>query len=271
MRTTGTTREVGERRLLALLPTIERIVGKAAGRYRLKATDRQELESAVLVRLVEDDYAVLRQFRGASQWSTYLTVVVHRVLLDQRSAAWGRWRPSAQARRLGPVAVALERCIERDGFTITEAVRTLTATRSHETASDLAHLAEMLPPRAAPPRRVEVRDEERLARAAGEERADRRVKRVERARVAARVGKILEVALRELSVEDRGLLALRFRRGWTVRRIAANENVAARPLYRRLSGVLRRLRRRLESAGLGWREVAESLGAREIDFEIDAL
>ncbi|MGH8186413.1 MAG: hypothetical protein ACREUC_07605, partial [Steroidobacteraceae bacterium] len=74
------------------------------------------------LKLIEHDYAVLRRFEGASSLRTYLTVVLHRVLLDQRNREWGRWRPSAAAYRNGPLAVRLERLVTRDGLTPAEAI-----------------------------------------------------------------------------------------------------------------------------------------------------
>src|SRR5438045_4333623 len=39
---------------------------------------------------------------------------------------WGKWRPSAEAKRLGEKAITLERLLTRDGFSYGEALETLT-------------------------------------------------------------------------------------------------------------------------------------------------
>ena len=45
--------------------------------------------------------------------------VIQRLFLDARIAKWGKWRPSVSARRLGGVAVLLERLLTRDGLSLT--------------------------------------------------------------------------------------------------------------------------------------------------------
>jgi RNA polymerase sigma-70 factor (ECF subfamily) len=56
----------------------------------LKPEDAEDLAAEVLLQLVANDYAVLRQFRGSSSLSTYLTVIARRICvheLARRSAA----------------------------------------------------------------------------------------------------------------------------------------------------------------------------------------
>ncbi len=51
--------------------------------------------------------------------------VVQRLFLDHRNRQWGKWRPSAEAKRRGPLAILLERLVVRDGWTFEQAVETL--------------------------------------------------------------------------------------------------------------------------------------------------
>ena len=57
----------------------------------LASTDRDDLVGEVMLRMVENDFAVLRHFRGQSSLATYLTVVARRVvvkkLIDRHQAA----------------------------------------------------------------------------------------------------------------------------------------------------------------------------------------
>ncbi len=56
----------------------------------LSTPDRDDLVAEVMMRIVENDYAVLRHFRGNSSLATYLTVVSRRVVvrkLMQRQVA----------------------------------------------------------------------------------------------------------------------------------------------------------------------------------------
>ena len=58
---------------------------------RLTPADRDDLIAEVFAGMVEDDYAVLRHFRGESSLATYLTVIARRIvvreLLQHRSPA----------------------------------------------------------------------------------------------------------------------------------------------------------------------------------------
>src|SRR5215471_8489012 len=114
-----------EQLFLTNLPTIEALVQMVARQQRMTWAEAEEFASIVRLRLIENDYAILRKFRGGSSLRTYLTVVIARQALDYRDACWGRWRPSRAARRLGRAAVALEKLIVRDGLTVDEAWRLL--------------------------------------------------------------------------------------------------------------------------------------------------
>jgi RNA polymerase sigma-70 factor (ECF subfamily) len=58
--------------------------------FPLKPEDTEDLAAEVLLQIVQNDYAVLRQFRSKSSLATYLTVVARRICvheLARRSAA----------------------------------------------------------------------------------------------------------------------------------------------------------------------------------------
>src|ERR1700730_10697811 len=114
-------REAWQSRFVACLGTVDSIVLALARRRGLSADDAADLASMVRLRMMVDDYAILRKFQGRSGLRTYLTVVIDRLFLDERVARWGKWRPSRQARREGPPAVLFERLVMRDGFTFEEA------------------------------------------------------------------------------------------------------------------------------------------------------
>src|SRR5262249_26292549 len=94
--------------LLQHLPWIERAAGGLCRRHALDPDECDDFASYTKARLLDDDYAVLRKFRGESALTTYLTVVLSMFFRDYRVSRWGRWRPSAAARRRGPLAVRLE-------------------------------------------------------------------------------------------------------------------------------------------------------------------
>src|SRR5699024_217877 len=110
---------------LAHLEPIEATIGLICRKNRLRAEDADEFRSQAFIKLIENDYEVLRRFEQRSSLRTYLTVVLQRVYLDFRNGQWGKWRPSAEARRRGATAVALERLVVRDGLMLEEAIQVL--------------------------------------------------------------------------------------------------------------------------------------------------
>ena len=135
-----------EDRYLQNLGTIERIAACVARRYHLDASEAEEFVQEVRVRLLDNDYAVMRKFEGRSSLSTYLTTVIGRLFMQWRVEQWGKWRPSAEAKRLGPTAITLERLLSRDGLTWSEAVSVLTTTRVHPYRSINIHLTSSAAP-----------------------------------------------------------------------------------------------------------------------------
>jgi len=115
-----------QRLLLDHLDLINQIVRTVGRRRHLSATEAEDFASFVHLRMVDDDYAILRKFQNRSTLWTYLAAVIERMSLDFCAEKWGRWRPSAMAERLGPVAVVLERLVNRDSHSVDEALEILT-------------------------------------------------------------------------------------------------------------------------------------------------
>ncbi|RMH16106.1 MAG: sigma-70 family RNA polymerase sigma factor [Acidobacteria bacterium] len=260
-------RGTGEERFIRLLPQIEERLARAA--RGLPAAEADDFRSFVLLKLIDGDYRILRAFRGRASERTFLTVVVRRLLLDYRNHRWGKWRPSAEARRLGPLAIELERLIHCRGWTPREAVAQLVARPDVGAGRRrLKRIADRLPQR---PPRARL-GEEVLARLPSASRADERLIDGERSALARRLEAALDGALRRLSAEARLLLKLRYHDGMSVRQIARALGREPRPLYRRYDRLRRRLRRRLEEAGVGWRQAARLLGRAEgltVDYRVE--
>src|SRR6476661_705108 len=90
------------------LPAIGQIAESICRRNGVGHHDAEDFASDIRLKLCEDDFAVIRKFKGKSSFTTYLTVVMNKRFLDRQRQAWGKWSPSSQARRLGPVAMLLE-------------------------------------------------------------------------------------------------------------------------------------------------------------------
>lgn len=249
--------ESGETLLVSQLALIERVIAFTCRRHHLSSADADDFASHVKLRLVEDDYAILRQFQGRSSFRTYLTVVIQRLFLDFRIKAWGKWRPSAEARRNGPVAVLLERLIVRDGHSFEEAFELMTTNHAVTTPrAELERLAGLFPSRAK--RRFESEDV--LAGVPSREEApDQTLAHHDASAATARVSSVLRDLTRSLETQDRLILDLRFEDGRTIADIAGMLHLEPKPLYRRFERLLRDLRRGLEAAGVDPKAVFEAL------------
>ncbi len=241
--------DVREARQLYLreLPTIDGIV-RIACRRRGAGMDEEDFASLVKLKLIEEDYAVIRKFSGRSSFRTYLTIVIQRFLLDQRVREWGRWRPSAEARRLGGPAVALERLLHRDGLTFEEACAVF-ARRSPRTPRALLEtLVGRLPVRRQRPVHSGAPKEGDLTLDASV--VERPALQADRERIADRTARMLEEAIAGLDAEDRLLLRLRFQEDLTVVSVARSVGAPRRQVHKRIRRLLDELRAALESRGL---------------------
>ncbi len=242
------TAPMGEAFFLQQLGVIERVISFVCSRQHLSGADADDFGSHVKLKLIEDDYATLRKFQGRSSLRTYLTVVIQRLFLDYRISSWGKWRPSAEATRGGPVAVLLERLTARDGYGFEEACALMQT--NHQVAASRAELeaiAGRLPSR--PRRRFE--SDEALEQVPSEQRPiDDGLAEEERIATASRVAEALKSAMAGLDSQDRLILALRFADGRTVVEMAKVLQLEQKALYRRIERVLKTLRGALHAQGV---------------------
>ena len=243
--------------LLANLPLVRELVRFYCRRHRLDGAVTEEVEAFVRLRLVEDDYAILRQWGRLSSLRTYLTVVVQRLVHDYCDDAWGRWRPSAAARRLGPLAVALEEQLYREGLTFEEACAVLVSRYGVSRAAVVA-LHEQLPHRRSPPRLQTLGAGENAAPSPAPNPEEEALRRAEE----EAIGEVVSASLRRLAAHDRLLLRLRFQEGLSLAEIARGLGVTRKRLDRRLGKVLASLHGDLQRAGFDRCDVAQILQHR---------
>jgi RNA polymerase sigma factor for flagellar operon FliA len=231
------------------LPRIERTIGSLARRHGFRDAEAADLSSWIKLRLIEDDYGVLRKFRGESAITTYLTVVIATLVQDYRVQKWGRWRPSAAALRQGGVAMKLEALVYRQGYELKQAAEVIRS--SGETRFSDRELAAMLAelPTRVPLRPREVGEEpiaELPASAAADSAYEHSVAQAERHEVEA----ALRRALDQLPAEDRCILLMRYWQDMSVADIARALSLQQKPLYKRLDKLLGELRRLLTQFGV---------------------
>jgi RNA polymerase sigma factor (sigma-70 family) len=218
--------------------------------------------------MVENDYAVLAKFEGRSSLQSYLTVVVQRAFLDFRTKGWGKWRPSAEARRSGGIGVLLERLLVRDCLTFEEACEALKTNHQVTMPRDaLERLAARLPARSRrhPDENAVLDSLPASGRSVEEIVTDR-----DRQAAAERAITIVHEAISAFEAQDRLTLAMRFDDGRTVPEIAAALQTDQKALYRRIDKLLRDLRRSLEQAGIDAATATDILGSPGVDLELSA-
>jgi RNA polymerase sigma factor (sigma-70 family) len=240
--------QTGEALFLSQLVVIERVISFVSSRHHLPGLDADDFASHVKLKLIEDNYGILRKFEGRSSIRTYLTVVIQRLFLDYRISAWGKWRPSAEAARAGAIAVLLEQLIGRDGYSFEEACELL-ETNHQVTASrsDLAAIAGRLPIRI----RRKFESDAALAQMPSDQPpVDDVIAEQERMATAARVGVALKSAMSGLEPQDRLILALRFEDGRSIVEVARMLRIDQKALYRRLDRVMKALRGALHAEGV---------------------
>jgi len=234
---------------------IERVASLMARRNGLVGDDAADFQSWVVAKFIEEDYAPIRKFRGASSLPTYLTVVVAMLARDFRVQRRGRWRPSAAARRVGDLAVRLESLVYRSRYTLAEAgqlLRTAGATRLSD--RELAQMLSQLPTR-SPLRPIEVTTEVLAEVATGDGSADAPITAAEDARERQRIEGVLDQCIADFSEQDRIIMRMRFWQDLSVADIARMLGIEQKPLYRRIDRLLEQLRDHLREAGISAQQV----------------
>ena len=246
-----------QRLLTDHLDLIDQIVRTTGRRRHLSATEREDFASFVHVRFIEDNYGILRKFQNRSSIWTYLAAVIERLSLDYCTEKWGRWRPSAMAERLGPVAVVLERLITRDGHTVDEAIEIV---RTHhdvsQSATQLRRMWEQLPVRI---RNIDV-DEAVAEGVTAPETSEANIEDAARRESIDRLERALKSAFESIAEQDRVLIALRFDEELSIAAIAKLTGSSVPTLHRRLDKSVKQLRMALSRAGFDPGEVVSLIG-----------
>ena len=249
-----------EQWFLEQLPVIERVTGWVCARRGLRGADAEDFASIVKIRLIENEYEVLGKWQGRSSIKTYLTTVINRIYLDFQVQRFGKWRPSAEARRLGPVALRLEQLMFRDGLSFDEASEVLRSDpRMLLNRDDLHAIRIRLPQRTS--RRGDLHEHEPVR----PESADEAVERAERQALADRMFAVIRCSLSRLPAVDRMFMRLHFQSGQTVAQAARVQGREQKALYRKEEEILKRLKSDLEAEGISI-EDAQALMA-ELDWD----
>jgi RNA polymerase sigma factor (sigma-70 family) len=252
-----------EELLIANLEAIEKIVTIECRHRHMTEADRDDFSSHVKLKLIENDYAILRAFQGRCRMTTYLSVVIRRLLSDYQNHLRGKWHPSAQALKLGPLAVQVEALLMRDGKSLEETCSLLASAASRE---EVTALAGRLPSR-GPKRRSVLPEDVESELSIPPDSVETAAAQDQRQKLRTRTMTAMREALAQLDPKAQLLIRLHFVAGSTLADISRNLDVPQKPLYRRLQQIYAELRRRLLSAGLQAAEIADVIGRADSDFD----
>ncbi|HYC62929.1 MAG TPA: sigma-70 family RNA polymerase sigma factor [Thermoanaerobaculia bacterium] len=248
--------------LLENLPLVERIAASLCRRKAMTPDQVEDFSAELKVRLIDNDYAIIRRFAGRSSFATYLAAVAAHVLLDYRIRLWGKWNPSNEAKRLGPVAVALEKLLFRDEQTLEEAATALRERYPDVSQTEIEVFAARLPHRVR--RRLVDLDEAAVPVEAPH------VLDIESVKVGRRISTIVNEFIDRLPERDQMVFRLRFETSMTTTQIARALHLDVKTLYRRFEGWFAVLRKQLEQAGISARDIDALVGGNSdfLDFKL---
>lgn len=238
-----------EQQFLEQLPVIERATAFICRRYNLSPADSEDFASVVKLKLIENDYAILRKFEGRSTFSTFISITIRRMLFDLWIHERGRWNPSAEAKRLGEAGVALETMLVRDERPLAEVIPILASSFGLST-TQVEAMASRLPSRRPRSRLVDLACVDEETGIAAEVVEDDAMAK-ERTALAHRAAGVIRGALEALPADDRAILRLRFFAGLTVAEIARSLHLDQKLLYRRIGQHFTAIREALGKAGIG--------------------
>jgi RNA polymerase sigma factor for flagellar operon FliA len=231
------------------------VTAQVCRRHRLSAAEADEFRSDVRLHFIERDYEPLRRFEGRSSLQTYLNVVIQRLFLDYRNRLWGKWRPSAEAKRLGPTAIVIERLVTRDGWTSDQVVEMFRVNHGMSLENTLAAFCVKVSQR--PPGRQQVSEDQADDLESAAPPPDANVLRAEQDFLAKRVRTALDRARQGLMPEERLIISMRFEDRMPVADIARSLHLNPKPLYRTIERLLAKLGQSLEADGISREHVNE--------------
>lgn len=256
-----------EKDFLAHLATIEAIIRCICRRHRMSVEEGQDFGSEVKLRLIDNNYHILRAWEGREGASieTFLTTVIMRMRLDFVRQLTGKYRSSEAAKALGPYAVELEILLVRDGRAFQDAFEQLKPRFPEVSEKEAEAIVAQLPPRT---KRHKVGEEVVADLPDPGGNPETQAIESERAARKKRVLAMLDEARGRLSEDDRLIVKLLIYDGWKIVKIARHLNRDAKPLYRRIQRIWDELRDILERNGFRREDLRDALehdGPEELD------
>jgi RNA polymerase sigma factor (sigma-70 family) len=242
---------------LTNLSVIDRAIGYVCHHNHIDRDEGEEFGSHVKFKLIESNYAIIRKFEGRSSFGTYMTTVIQRMFFQYRVQMWGKWRPSAEAKRLGAKGITVERLLTRDGYTHAETASILT-TGSNPVFSltEIEAIFIRLPVRR--PRPVLVSAIDNMDKGPLVE-PEHELFRGERGEAARHAASTIDAVMVSMDPEDQMILRLRFWAGRKIPQIGLALGLDHSKLYKRIDKLLAQLKLALEKEGLSAADACELL------------
>lgn len=243
---------------------IDRAIGYICRRNRISRDDGEDFGSYVKFKLIEGNYGIIRKFEGRAAFSTYITTVIQRMFFQYRVQMWGKWRPSAKAKRLGDKGITIERLLTREGFALAEVVSILTSGNDRSyTIAEIEAIYARLPLRQPRPMLVPltgIADSEPVIETEDE------LFSAERGKTARHAAATVDTVMESMEPEDQQILKMRFWHGRKVPEIGRQLGLDDKKLYKRIDKLLSQLRLALERAGIAAADIAELLSHTDHEF-----
>ncbi|MCP4756891.1 MAG: sigma-70 family RNA polymerase sigma factor [Proteobacteria bacterium] len=93
------------------LPLIDEVIGIIGFKRNLDKTEAADFRSDVHLKLIDNDYKAIRDFKGEASFRTYLFCKIQSIFIDKLRAEKGRWRSSEPAKKMGKMAELLEKLL----------------------------------------------------------------------------------------------------------------------------------------------------------------
>lgn len=229
------------------LDLIRKLARFAARKVGLSPSEQEDLIQDVCLKLIEDDSRRLRSFKGGCSFAGFLKPAVLRLAIDVMIRKHGKFRPCAEAKKLGAAAERFDRLLNFEQLGFDLARSRLQAEGHLIEESELARWAAAFPQRKE---RREVSDEALESRPAGELAPDEALEAQERGRRRESLGEALAEERAKLP-DDEQLVARLVGDDVPGVEIARSLGMDQRAFYPFLKRILRQLRKRLEARGFG--------------------
>ncbi len=228
-------------------------------RHNLSEEEGEEFAAEARYKLVENDYKIVREFKGKSTLKTYLVTVINRLFIDKKRAEHGRWRASEKAKQIGEVAVKLDELLHKDNYSLDEAYQILRINYKIKLSEEeLDSIFHKIDKERTP--RIKEESEEEIASAIPDPglMPDEEVEKGRIEKAAERLFTLVDEISCTLSENDRLALRMKFQDDHSISDISQCLGISRNDIEKRMKGILHEFKKRIvASEGINLHDVME--------------